>query len=100
MKKLGIKLVKGLVVIILFTGTSVVLSTTGVKTVNEAQASVSEAQVVGYLEEFGYQVVTAAPKQNTIADWICHTILNGKHYWTTVHVVGNNIVNHGDTNFY
>ena len=96
MKKLSISLLKGLLVIVLFTGTSIVLHTTGVKTVSEAKAGVSEQEVVDYLEELGYTVISAAPKPNTVADWICHTILNGTHYWTTVHVQGNNIVGQTD----
>lgn len=92
MKKLSTSLLKGLLVIILFTGTSIVLHTTGVKTVSEAKAAVSEQEVVDYLEELGYTVVSAAPKPNTIADWICNTILNGHHYSTTVIVQGTNIV--------
>jgi hypothetical protein len=94
MKKLSTSLLKGLLVIVLFTGTSIVLYTSGVKTVSEAKAAVSEQEVVDYLEELGYTVVSACPKPNTIADWICHTILNGKHYWTTVHVTGTNITGH------
>ena len=40
MKKITLNLVKGLLVIVLFTGVSVVLSTTGVQTVSEASAKV------------------------------------------------------------
>ncbi|MGQ0827538.1 MAG: hypothetical protein ACT4ON_03980 [Bacteroidota bacterium] len=96
MKKLSKSLLKGLLVIILFTGGSIVLSTSGVKTVNEAQANVSEAEVIEYLEYCGYQVVSAAPKPNTISDWICDTWSDGNHNWTTVYVQGSSIVTHGD----
>ena len=99
MKNLASSLLKGLLVIVLFTGGSFVLSTTGVKTVNEAQAAVSEAQVIEYLEECGYQVISANPKPNTMEDWICHTIFNGEHRWTTVYVSGSCIVGNAD-NFY
>jgi len=96
MKKLNSSLVKGLLVIILFTVGSVVVSTTGVKTVNEAEANVGEAEVVEYLEECGYQVISAARKPNTISDWICHTYKASRHYWTTVHVSGNNLIGQTD----
>ena len=99
MKKLTLNVLKGLLVLLFFTSTSIILSTAGVKTVSEVQANVTEAQVVDYLEEYGYEVVSAAPKSNSIADWTCHTIMNGKHYWTTVKVVGNNIIEHTDVPF-
>lgn len=101
MKKLSSILLKGVIVIVLFIGGSVVLSTTtGVKTVNEAQASVSEAEVVMYLEELDYEVISADPKPNTVCDWICHTIRGGHHYWTTVYVSGGNIVDNQDNWYY
>lgn len=100
MKKLSKSLLKGLLVIVLFTAGSVVLSTTGVKTVNEAQANVCEAEIVEYLEYCGYQVVSASPKPNTISDWICETWSDGNHNWTTVHVSGTNIIGHDDVMYY
>ncbi len=75
----------------LFFGTMTILSTQGVKTVSEAQAAVSQEQVIDYLGEYGYEVVSANPKPNTIADWICETYQGSHHYWTTVHVSGTTI---------
>lgn len=92
MKKLLVNLLKGLLVVILFTGTSVLLfSTADVKTVNEAQANVDETQVIDYLEECGYQVVGCSPKPNTVSDWMANVTLNGRNYQVVVHVSGNNI---------
>ena len=94
MKKLVTNVLKGLLVIILFTGTSVVLFTTGVNTVNEAQANVSEAQVIEYLEECGFQVISCNPKANSMGDWVANTIFEGRHYPVVVHVSENGIVGH------
>jgi hypothetical protein len=96
MKKVSISLLKGLLIIVLFTGTSVVLSTVGVKTVSEAHAAVTETDVNNYLVAHGYYVVTLAPKSGTQYDWLSHTIKNGRHYWTTVHCTAGEIVGHED----
>lgn len=97
MKTLSSNLLRAFVVIVLFTGGSIALSTTGIKTVNEAQARVTETQVIDYLEEYGYLVVSLAPKAGTVADWKAHTIKNGIHYWTTIRVCGNEINDHSDS---
>jgi hypothetical protein len=99
MKKLRTTLLKGLLVITLFTGVSVGLSTSGIKALNEAHASVSEQQVYSYLVGLGYTVVTLNPKQGTQYDWIAHTILNGVDYWTTVHCNSASIIGHDDILF-
>lgn len=99
MKTLLTNLLRALLVVILFTGTSVVLFTADVETVSEAQANVSEAEIVEYLEYCGYQVISADPKPNTISDWICHTYADGIHNWTTVYVSGNNIVGNENVPF-
>jgi hypothetical protein len=107
MKKVFTNVLKGLLVIILFTGTSVVLFTSDVRTVSEAQAQegqshsqafVTEAQVIEYLEEYGYEVVSCSPKPNTIGNWVAHTILDGKHYHIVIAVSGNNIVGYSNEN--
>lgn len=96
--KNAVKLVlKGLFVIVLFTGLSITLSTVGVKSVSEAKAAASYQQVYQYLNNNGYTVVTLnRVKDQSSLDWISHTIKNGIHYWTTVHVLGNQIIDHTD----
>ena len=84
---------KGLLIIVLFTGVSISLSTTGVKSVNEANAAVSYQQVYQYLVNNGYQVITLNPITGyKTEDWIAHTVKNQIHYWTTVDVNGNAII--------
>lgn len=83
--------------IVLFTGTSIALSTAGVRTVNEAKAAVSYDQVYQYLVNRGYTVVTLEPVSGAKeTNWIAHTIKNNVHYWTTVYVSGNQIINSTD----
>jgi len=96
MKKLSKSVLKGLLVIVLFTAGSVVLSTSGVKTVNEAQANVCEAEIVDYLEYCGYQVISADPKPKSVSYWICQTHADGGNMLTTVYVSGTCIVGHDD----
>ena len=92
MKNTAKLLLKGLFVIVLFTGSSIALSTTGIKSVSEAKAAVSYQQVYQYLVNRGYTVVTLNPvDQSKGSNWIAHTILNGVHYWTTVYVSGDEI---------
>lgn len=91
--------VKGLLVIVLFTGSTIALSTFGVKTVNEAKAYVSYEYVYQYLVNRGYQVITLEPVTGSkTEDWIAHTVLQGVHYWTTVHVQGSEIIGVSDVN--
>lgn len=93
MKNTAKLVLKGLLVIVLFTGSSLALSTVGVKSVSEAKAAVSYQQVYQYLVNRGYTVITLNPiDQSKGSNWIAHTILNGIHYWTTVHVSGNEII--------
>ena len=97
MKNIGKLVVKGLLVIVLFTGVSVALSTFGVKSVNEANAAVTYQQVYQYLVNNGYTVVTLNPiSQEKGSNWIAHTIKNDIHYWTTVYISGDSIVGHAD----
>ena len=91
MKNLSKTLVRGLLVIVLFTGISVGLSTSGIKTINEAHAAVSKQQVNSYLVNRGYTVYSINPIQNT-TNFICQTKLNGINYWTTVYTDGTNII--------
>ena len=86
MKKVAKLVLKGLLVIVLFTGSSIALSTTGVKSVNEANAA-SYQQVYDYLKLRGYVVITLNPvSPDKGSNWIAHTVLNQVHYWTTVYV--------------
>ena len=95
MKHISNILLKGLLVIVLFTSTTIVLYTAGVKTANEANASVSGQQVYQYLTGLGFHVYTLYPVQGT-EDWRGHTSKNGVDYTTTVHVVGSQIIDHED----
>jgi hypothetical protein len=94
MKTLRKTLFKGVVIVTLFTTVSVGLSTTGIKTVNEANAAVSYQQVYSYLINTGHQVVTLSPYGQK--NWTSHTIINGVHYTTFVQTDGTNIVGHMD----
>ena len=97
MKNTAKLLVKGLFIIVLFTGSTIALSTVGIKTVNEAQASVTYQTVLNYLVNNGYEVVTLNPIREYKTDnWIAHTIRNGVHYMTTVYVEGTQIVGVND----
>ena len=91
MKNIGKFIIKALVVIVLFTGTSIGLSSVGVKSVSEAKAAVSYQQVYAYLVSRGYTVVSLKPYGNS-ANWMSHTIFDGIHYQTTVLVEGNQII--------
>lgn len=97
MKNTAKFLIKGLLVIVLFTCSSLAFSTVGVKSVSEAKAAVSYQQVYQYLVNRGYTVITLNPiDQGKSSNWIAHTILNGAHYLTTVYVSGNEIIGVGD----
>jgi hypothetical protein len=111
MKKITLNLVKGLLVIVLFTGVSVALSTTGVQTVSEANASiggtgagsgstgqmgVSAAAVNQYLVSRGYRVQSLSPICGS-TNWKAYTIgANGTYYITTVYVQTSQIISHED----
>ena len=95
MRNVAKSIVKGLFVIVLFTGGSIALSTTGVKAVNEASAAVSSQQVTQYLVGLGYQVIALAPTKGSL-DWDAHTSKGGIEYRTHIYVVGTQIVDHTD----
>ena len=84
-------LIKGLLVIVLFTGVSIALSTNGVKTVSEANAAVSKQQVYSYLVNLGYTVTSINVIQGT-TNFICQTQKQGVNYWTTVNTDGTKII--------
>lgn len=97
MKNTAKLVLKGLLVIVLFTGSSIALSSIGVKTVNEAKAAVSYQQVYQYLVNRGYTVLALAPIDRTKGpNWIARTISHGAEYMTTVYVSGNEIINTTD----
>ena len=66
MKKITLNLLKGLLVIVLFTGVSVVLSTTGVQTVSEVNAKVIGAPYQGAIQQA--QRLTAAKVNQYLID--------------------------------
>lgn len=82
MKKIGLIFLKGLFTIILFTGSSIVLSTTGFGIVNSASAAVTSTTVVQYLESIGYQVFQVIPIYGT-NNWIAITRDSNGRYWLT-----------------
>jgi hypothetical protein len=95
MKRISKAVLKGLLVVILFTGGSVILSTAGVKTVSEANAA-TYSQVYEYLVCNGYTVLTLDRKTGTQYDWVAHTIKNGSYYITTIYCTETSIITHGD----
>lgn len=95
MKQFSKAVLKGLLIIVLFTGGSIALSTTGVKTVSEAKAATYN-QVYEYLLSKGYTVNSLAPKQGTQYDWTANTVKNGNLYITTIYCTENSIVGHAD----
>lgn len=96
MKKTAKLVLKGLLVIVLFTGSTIALTTIGVKAVNEAKAAVSYEQVYKYLTDRGYVVNTLDLVDGRGPDWVAKTVLNGINYNTTVHVQGDEIVGNTD----
>jgi hypothetical protein len=96
MKTISSIILKGLLVIVLFTGATIALSTMGARTVSEARAEVKDFEIQAYLENLGYTVWTTAPIENS-EDWICRTTLNGVNYLTTVHVKDSQIIDHEDS---
>ena len=93
MKNLFKNLLKGLLVIVLFTGSTIALSTTGLKTVSEAKAAVSYEQVYQHLVSLGYEVITLNPITGSKGpDWTAHTVRDQIHYSTFVDVNGTQIV--------
>jgi hypothetical protein len=112
MKTITQKLIKGLLVIVLFTGVSVALSTTGVQTVSEAKAAgagggalggpagqagqVSASAVYQYLVSKGYTVQSLNPICGSL-NWKAYTTgANGTQYITTVIVQTSQIVANTD----
>jgi hypothetical protein len=95
MKQISKILVRVAVVIVLFTGTTLTLSTAGVQTVSEAKAAVKSEDVTNYLTGLGYEIIDLKPIEGT-DNWESHTILDGVYYLTTVYVRGTAIVDHAD----
>lgn len=106
MKKITLNLVKGLLVIVLFTGVSVVLSATGVQTVSEASAkvigapqgpagqsgqSLTAAKVSQYLTSKGYDVYSVTPIAGT-GKW--RAVVAGANGTTTL-IIDAGVVNSG-----
>ncbi|MGZ4048946.1 MAG: hypothetical protein ACXVPU_15910 [Bacteroidia bacterium] len=80
-------LIKGLLVIVLFTTGNIVLSGAGVKTVSEANANLSCQNVHDYLVAQGYIVYTVNVIQGT-TNFAATTQLRGINYNTTVYSDG------------
>ena len=96
MKQIAKTVLKGLLVVVLFTAGSVALSTTGAQAVNAANATVSYNQAYAYLVENGYTVISIAPSQTAKFDWVAQTIKNGRYLITTVTCTSVGIVAHSD----
>lgn len=86
-----------MLVLMLTMGGSTVLETQNVQTVNQAHAAVGEGQIISYLTNRGYTVLSANKVQGN-DDWICETRygITEEPYMTTVHVLVNNIIGHED----
>ena len=95
MKTMKARLVRGLFMIALLTGTAVALSAIGVQTVSQAMAA-SQQQVSAYLTTNGYTIITLNPKPGTKYDWIAQTVKNGVNYMTTIHCDATSIISHED----
>jgi hypothetical protein len=95
MKQLKTTLLKGLLVIILFTGGALVLNTSGVQTLSQAKAATYN-QVGEYLTLHGYTIISLEPKSGTRHDWTAVTCKDGKQYITTINCTYYDIVGHCD----
>lgn len=113
MKTITQKLIKGLLVIVLFTGVSVALSTAGVQTVSEAKAAgvgggvaqgsagnasqVSANTVYQYLVNRGYSVQSLSQICGS-TNWRAYTTAaNGTQYITTIYVQSSQVVASNDS---
>ncbi|MCE3278678.1 MAG: hypothetical protein K0S44_869 [Bacteroidetes bacterium] len=95
MKQWKRTLLKGLLVIILFTGGTLVLSTSGIKTVSEAKAATYN-QVNEYLIANGYTVISLEPKDGERYDWLALTSKDGREFITTIYCTSSSIIGHAD----
>lgn len=95
MKHIAKSVLKAFLIIVLFTGGSVVLSSAGLKTVNVANA-VTCNQVYEYLVSRGYTVITLEPKAGTKYDWTARTIKNNVNYCTTIFCTETSIIGNQD----
>ena len=96
MKQFSKTLIKGLLVIVLFTTRSVVLSTSGAKTVNAASAAIGYNQVYEYLVSKGYTVSSLTQDTTSKYNWIAHTTLGGRNYCTTIYCTSDQIIGNAD----
>ena len=114
MKKITLNLVKGLLVIVLFTGVSVALSTTGVQTVSEAKAGgngagaggstqggVTASTVNQYLTAHAYsnvQSISVSSSSSSGTTWraVVYSSASGGQVSVSVYVQGSQIVGSND----
>jgi hypothetical protein len=96
MKKIVKGLFKIILVVILFTGGSVILTSSGVSTVNEANAATYN-QVYEYLVSNGYTVVTLSLKEGTKYDWVAKTSKDLIRYTTTVYCTETSVIGNSDS---
>jgi hypothetical protein len=95
MKRIAKSVFKILLVVVLFTGGSIALSTSGINTVSEARAA-TQSQVTEYLLANGYTIQSLGPKEATKFDWIAMTTKNGVHYSTTIYCTETSIIGNTD----
>lgn len=96
MKRIAKTVLKGLLVIILFTGGSLVLSRSGIKVVSEAKAATYN-QVNEYLIANGYTVLSLEPNPGASRyEWIAHTIKEGKEFSTSIFCTETSVTGHTD----
>ncbi|HEX8515914.1 MAG TPA: hypothetical protein VF868_06925 [Bacteroidia bacterium] len=97
MKQIGRSVLKALLVLTLFTGSTAVLSTVGVNSVNTANAATYN-QVYEYLCSNGYTVVSLEQYTNGYKyEWIAHTIKRDIHYTTIISCTATSVVGNSDT---
>jgi hypothetical protein len=95
MKQIFKTVLKALLVIILFTGGSVALSTIGAKTVNTASAATYN-QVYEYLVANGYTVISLHPQTDGKYDWEAVTIKHDITYNTTIYCTASSVIGNTD----
>ena len=97
MKHITKSVLKAFLIVVLLTGSSVVLTSAGLKTVSVVGTSgVTYNQVYEYLVARGYTVISLCPSTTAKYDWVAHTVKNQVHYSTTVNCDATNIIGQVD----
>lgn len=102
MKRIKRLLIRCILVVSIFSITSITLSVSGLGIIDEANAAVGEYEARQYLINNGYEVLSlqqcsGSPGSRNSFNWIAHTIKNGEHFWTTVFCTATEVIGHGDS---